>query len=420
MLQSLFDQLHAVCDVPLPNARSLPGALYQSPEFHQWERQHVFAADWLPVAHVSQIPEPGDFITIDLLGEPLVAIRDTDGTPRVFSRVCPHRSMDILPPGHMSGRLTKTAARAPLPESHGHTRFLQCPYHAWSFELNGRLVACPEMQHTCNFDRADHSLRTFATTLWNGFLFVNFDATAPPLAPDLTELNDFLAPWQPEQMVVVREQDWECDFDWKVMVENFSETYHHLGAHHSTLQPLMPAKRNWTEQERRRYLHSHLPFTDRYAAAIQSALDTGDTTATFPILPGLTEAGMTNWHIIIGYPLFLLLTAPDSWAWYRIDPIAPGKARLTTHLLVPASTRDRPDFPDLLEREYAKLVAFHLEDMEVCAAVQRGLQSRTSQPGPLSHLEMPVWLFHRYLAARTRQTWPTDDRPAALSQSPTA
>jgi hypothetical protein len=88
--------------------------------------------------------------------------------------------------------------------------------------------------------------------------------------------------------------------------------------------------------------------------------------------------------------------------------------------MVPASTRDRPDFPDLLEREYAKLVSFHLEDMEVCAAVQRGLQSRTSQPGPLSHLEMPVWLFHRYLAARTRQTWPTNDRPAAPSQSPTA
>jgi phenylpropionate dioxygenase-like ring-hydroxylating dioxygenase large terminal subunit len=221
-------------------------------------------------------------------------------------------------------------------------------------------------------------------------------------------------------MVVVREQEWECDFDWKVMVENFAETYHHLGAHHSTLQPLMPAKRNWTEQERRRYLHSHLPFTDRYAATIQSALDTSDTTATFPILPGLSEAGMTHWHILIGYPLFLLLTAPDSWAWYRVHPIAPGKARLTTHLLVPASTRDRPDFPDLLEREYAKLVSFHLEDMEVCAAVQRGLQSRTSQPGPLSHLEMPVWLFHRYLAARTRQTWPTDDRPAAPSQTPTA
>ena len=139
MLQRLFDQLHAVCDVPLSQARSLPAALYHDPEFHQWERQHVFAADWLPVAHLSQIPEPGDFITVDLLGEPLVAIRDADGTPRVFSRVCPHRSMDILPPGHMSGRLTKTAARAPLPESHGNTRFLQCPYHAWSFELNGRL-----------------------------------------------------------------------------------------------------------------------------------------------------------------------------------------------------------------------------------------------------------------------------------------
>jgi hypothetical protein len=102
--------------------------------------------------------------------------------------------------------------------------------------------------------------------------------------------------------------------------------------------------------------------------------------------------------------------------WYRVEPLGPHRMKLLTTILVPAETTNHPDFARMLESEVKMLVDFHLEDIEVCTAVQRGLYAAGCQRGRLSHLEMSVWLFQRYLAARARGTWPTLDRPAAPSQ----
>ena len=370
----------------------------------------------MAVAHVSQIPLVGDFLSLDLLEEPLVAVKGKDGAVRVLSRVCPHRAMDILPPGYSEGRLTTAERRDGLPEACGHSRFFLCPYHSWTFDLDGRLRACPEMQQAEDFQRDEWGLREFRSEVWNGFVFVNLDGEADALAKGLEEMDAAIAPWRVSELQVVFQQEWDCDFDWKVLVENFMESYHHLGAHRKTLQPLMPAKNTWTEEEHRHFIHSHLPYIPAHRAAIEESLRNGDASTGFPVIEGLTDDGLSHWHLYLIHPCFLFFTGHDGCAWYRIAPQGPGRIKLHTMLLVPETTTRRDDFSEIMERETQRLLDFHLEDMEACTAVQRGLGSRGWQPGRLSHLEMPVWLFHRYIAARSRGVWPTDDRPAAASQ----
>ena len=405
----------AVAELPLAQATTLPAGAYTSEEFFDWEVAHLLRGGWQCVAHVSQIPEPGDFINLDLVGEPLIAVRGKDRSVRVLSRVCPHRSMDIMPAGFGYGGHGPAEIRAGGPDC-GRTRIFLCPYHAWTFELDGRLKACPEMQHAEGFARDDFKLKPFRTEEWNGFIFVNLDSAAHPLASDLAEMASDLAAYRLPEMRLVVAREWECAFNWKVLVENFMESYHHLGIHHGTLQPMMPARDTWTERERRHYVRAHLPYRESVRNDYRAFEERGDFSGELPPVPGLSDLQKSEWGLYLIHPTFLLATAPDRVIWYRLQPLGPNRLKLLTTVMVPRSAAEREGFAPVMEKVAESLVRFHLEDMEVCTAVQRGLYASGWQQGRLSHLEMPVWLFHRYLAARIRGAWPTDDRPGAPGQ----
>jgi len=402
-------------ELPLAQARTLPAAAYTSEDFFDWEVAHLLRAGWQCVAHVSQIPAPGDFLNLDLLGEPLVAVHGKDGGIHVLSRVCPHRSMDILPAGFGYGGHGPAESRPGGPGC-GHTRLFLCPYHAWTFELDGRLKACPEMHQAECFARDDFRLKPFRAEVWNGFVFVNFDGTAAALGTGLPAMESDLAAFRIGEMSVVVAREWDCSFNWKVLVENFMESYHHLGIHHRTLQPMMPARDTWTEVERRHYVRAHLPYKESVRAEYLARVERNDFSGDLPPVPGLGEAQKSEWGLFLVHPTFLLATAPDRVIWYRLQPLGPNRLKLLTTVLVPRSAAGREGFAAAREKLADSLVQFHLEDMEVCTAVQRGLYASGWQQGRLSHLEMPVWLFHRYLAARIRDAWPTDDRAPAPGQ----
>lgn len=401
--------------LPLNRARTLPAQAYTSEEFFTWELDHILRAGWQCVAHVSQIPAPGDFLNLELLGEPLIIVRGKDDAIRILSRVCPHRSMDIMPEGFGYDGHSTAEGRDGKPDC-GHTRLFLCPYHAWTFELDGRLKACPEMHEAAAFCRDEFFLKPFRSEIWQGFIFVNLDGEAPPLAPGLVEMASDLAAFRPADMKLVIAREWDCPFNWKVLVENFMESYHHLGIHHKTLQPMMPARNTWTEQERRNYVRAHLPYKDSVREEYRAFENQGDFSAALPPLPGLSDRQKYEWGLFLVHPTFLLATAPDRLIWYRLQPLGPDRLKLITTTLVAADVVARENFESLRQNTARQLVDFHLEDMEVCTAVQRGLYASGWQPGRLSHLEMPVWLFHRYLAARIQGKWPTDDLPGAPGQ----
>lgn len=409
-LDEVFADIQRTAALPLARATTLPPEAYTSEAFYEWEVENIFKKEWQCLAHLSQIPNAGDFITLDLLGEPLIVVHGKDGAVRVLSRTCPHRGMDIMPPGfgrdgHGTGEPTgETGA--------GHARLLLCPYHAWTFELDGRLKACPEMHQAEGFTRDAFGLREFRSEIWNGFVFGNLDGQAAPLAPRLAGMDADFGQWNTAGMQLVIQREWDCPFNWKVLVENFMESYHHLGAHAKTLQPMMPARDTWNEQERELYVRCHLPFKE----SVLDELHRREHTFGFPTIETLDASKKTESGLFLVFPHFLAFTLPDRIVWYRVVPLGPGRIKLLTTMLVPKETAARPDFEALLEPETPLFFEFHLEDMEMCTAIQRGMSSLGAQRGRLSHLEMSVWLVQRYLAARIRGTWPTLDQPAAPSQ----
>ncbi len=405
-LEELLEEIQRVADLPLERGRTFPAEAYTSPDFLQWEVENVLGVGWICLAHASQIPTPGDFINVDVLGEPLIVVHGKDGEIRILSRVCPHRAMDIMPPGFGYDGHGPADFRTGSPGC-GHTRLFLCPYHHWSFELDGSLKGCPEMQKAEGFCRDEIGLKTFRCEVWKGFVFLNLSGNATPVAEQYAALGEDIAGWEPEKLKVVIAKEWDCPFNWKVLVENFMEAYHHLGAHCKTLQLLMPAKNTWTEGERAHSMRVNLPFKD------SAEFDPNDD---FPTIPTLPEDQVRQMAVYLGQPSFLLFTGPDRMFWYRIDPVAPDRSRLLTTCLVNDSAMADPEYDRKLALADKMLVDFHLEDMEVCTAVQRGFYASGYQRGRLSHLEMPIWLFQRYLAARARGTYPTLDRPAALSQ----
>lgn len=412
-LPALLAEVQACADRPLAQSLTLPAGAYASEAFYRWEEKHLLRAGWLSVTHVSQVEKAGDFITLELLGEPLVVVRDKDQRIRVLSRSCPHRGMDIMPPGFGHGPAEAREGAS----GGGHTRLFLCPYHSWTFELDGGLKACPEMHAAEGFHRSEWGLREFRSEVWNGFILVNLDGAASQTpAQQWSGFSDHLAKWADQDMVIVDAREWACPFNWKVIVENFMESYHHVGAHSQTLQPMMPARDTWTEEERAHYIRCHLPYGVKEREAITQAQAEGRERATFPVIPGLDERDRFEWGLTLGYPSMLLAYVPDCLIWYRIQPEGPHRHTLLTMLLVPRATTQLPDFAERLKCGTEASVNFHLEDMEMCVGVQRSYYASGYQRGRLSHLEMSIWLFQRYLGARARGLFPTEDRAAAAGQ----
>lgn len=386
-VQALLRDLQQAAALPLAQARTLDPACYTDRAYFELEKKLVLNAGWLCAGHVSQLPETGAFVPVDFLDEPVLLLRGEDGGITALSRVCPHRGADVLLDGEETGCGVFTGK-------------ITCGYHRWVFGLDGALRAAPQMQKADAFDPKDWRLAPIRSEVWHGFIFVNLDGAAPPLEGDFAAFGQIVAPWKLQELQLVISMDWECAFNWKVMVENWIESYHHLGPHTKTLNPLMPAQDSWTEQPAAKFIHAHLPMTGREAQPLLEIIRQGGSGDGFLPLPGLNAAQQSEWNLFVGFPCFMLLLARDRAIWYRLQPISPERCRLTTTTLVSRASLAMPNYEAVLAAETAMLRDFHLEDMTVNAAVQRGLRSSHAVQGRLSHLEEPVWQFHRQLAAR--------------------
>jgi phenylpropionate dioxygenase-like ring-hydroxylating dioxygenase large terminal subunit len=392
-VQYLNEQIRLAASLPLSKATTLPREVYIDPTYFRYEVEAVLKADWICIAHVSQLKEPGSYVALTLFDEPLVVLRGLDGRIRVLSRVCPHRASDVMP------------ENMGFAES-GKINSLVCPYHRWSFDFTGKLRGCPEMHRAEDFEKHDWRLSEIRFELWQGFVFVNLGGDAVSLAEQYAEFATMVAPWSIADLELVVGMDWDCDFNWKVMLENWMESYHHLGTHHKTLHPLMPAQNTWTDPEYSHFVRAHLPFADDVADQIRSADSAGDRLSGFAPIPGLPLERRLGWEVYVGFPCFMVLTAPDRVIWYRLQPESTDRCRLLTTILVTRESLQAKDYAETLASEKQMLQNFHVEDMLVNAAVQRGLRSRYAVRGRLSHLEEPIWLIQRYLAARSRGSYP--------------
>lgn len=391
-VEELKRRVVASAKLPLEHAMSLPPEVYTSEAYFDYEVATVLSRSWMGVAHVSQLKKPGDYVNIELLGEPLLVIRAKDGQIRVLSRVCPHRAMDVMSP-----------ASAEAASETGNAPILVCPYHRWSFDLDGKLKGCPEMHEAADFNKEDWGLSEFRSEIWQGFVFVDFSGEAEPLETQFAGWAEIIAPWKVAEMQMTTEMEWIVDANWKVMVENWAESYHHLGSHHSSLHVQMPAGMTWCEQPDDNVLRCHLPYKPELVAELKAATAAGNPPPGFRPIQGLTEAQENEWGVWVGLPCFMFLTGPDRTIWYRLQPLSAGKCKLTTTTLVDPANFADPDYEKTLKEQNAMLADFHMEDMAMYPGVQRGLNSRAARPGRLSHLEDPVLRLQRYLARRIEE-----------------
>jgi len=385
-LRQIQDSILATAERPLEQATALPTGAYTDPDFYNWEVEHVLKKQWLCVGHISQIPAVGDYLNVDLLGERLTITRDRESCVSVFSRVCAHRGMDLMPAAYGHSR-------------QGNRRSFVCPYHHWSYDLGGNLIGAPEMDKHVGFDKQNFCLPRFRSEVWEGFIFVTFDAELASVKDRYLGLLPFLGHRQMGKLELAIDLKWDCPFNWKILVENFMEPYHHLGAHHKTFEPIMPASKTWTESEAKHYIACHLPFAKR----ITDSPEERGKLLEFDLSPLLEPQDLGEYTVYLGEPSFLLFVGPDRVYWYGLRPEGPDRMTLHTTLLIEPGFQQSERYERVLQKATEDLKQFHIEDMEVCSAVQAGLQSTRYQPGPLSHLEMPIWLFQRYLARQILQ-----------------
>jgi phenylpropionate dioxygenase-like ring-hydroxylating dioxygenase large terminal subunit len=349
---------------------TLPPACYTDAALYAREEERIFRREWLPVCRADQLAEPGDYLALDLAGEPLVAVRGRDGALRVLSNVCRHRWM-------------------PLAAGSGRTHAFQCPYHLWSYALDGRLLGAPGMEGSRCFDRSKTRLPELRSEVWQGFLFVNLDGAAAPLAARLAPLDEKLAGWRLGELRTLAALDFDSPWNWKVMLENAAESYHHMGPHAGTLEPLLPALRTAVPAQQGDFLFWRNPTRDGAPLA-----------AVFPPLPGLGAEERAALTLAAVPPFLLIALQPDQMVAFQILPDSVERHRVRWWVCAPESVRAAPDFEAKLAASRALLDAVHREDMATCAAVQRGLRSRLAAPGALSPLEGTLAHFHRWWLTR--------------------
>jgi phenylpropionate dioxygenase-like ring-hydroxylating dioxygenase large terminal subunit len=273
-LEQLETQLHDCAGRPQDSRITLPPETYYDPDWFALERARNHERDWLLLGHVSELPCAGSYLCIDVLDEPLFLVRDEEESLRVLSRVCRHRGADMRP--------DKVA---------GRTRAFVCPYHHWSYKLSGKLRSAPLMDGSEALDPENCGLPEFRHEIWNGFVFVAFDPDARPLAERLGHFEARLRNWRLADMRVVRKQDWPAPWNWKIMVENFVEGYHHIGTHARSLEPIWPANTHETEYVPTGTTMLRFPNSEDYLAR-RVRREAGAGAEGLGAIPGLTDADL--------------------------------------------------------------------------------------------------------------------------------
>jgi phenylpropionate dioxygenase-like ring-hydroxylating dioxygenase large terminal subunit len=359
---------------PLEKASTLPGDAFTSPDVYEREVERILLREWLCVGRTDQIPEPGDYFTLDLLGDKLVAVRGEDAEIRVLSRICRHRAAELV-------------------QGCGNARSFQCPYHSWTYRLDGRLVGAPYMERADGFDRASCRLPEIRSELWEGWIFANFDREAEPLDPQLAPLSKLLGNYRMSEMVAVETATFDSRFNWKVLVDNFMEAYHHIAIHRDTFEPLFPASRSHSPDNEGPYSVLFMPGPEGGAPAEC-------------LVPGLPRVGPLDGHeehqlvAAVVYPFHLFATSAQSLTWYQVLPVSFDRFTLRIFSCFPQQALEDATLRSFVEGLQAFTKTVHHQDIGACEAAWAGLNARSFESGRLCPLEKPIWQFNQWWIER--------------------
>ncbi len=357
---------------PLPlDARTLPARYYIDPDHFLRERERFYAGKWVYVGRDDEIPNPGDSVLREVVEESLIIVRGDDHEVRAFYNVCRHRGTRLLTE----------------PESCVGKR-IQCPYHAWTFDLQGKLVGAPHMEEGPRFRKEDYPLKSVALGRWDGHLFVHLGDNPEPLEAQLGDLIERFAPWGMGNLRRASRIVYDVAANWKLIHQNFSECLH-CPVIHPALQQLS------------HYLSGeNLPATESYLGGLMDLRDGIETLSmggksTRAKLPGLAEADRKRVYFYAILPNLLLSLHPDYMITHRLTPLACDRTEIVCDFHVHPSELARPDFDLADVLEFWDLT--NRQDWHVSELTQLGLKSRSFSPGPYSDREDLLYGFDRII-----------------------
>jgi len=340
-------------------ARTLAQRYFVSPEIFAGEQEKIFSRQWVLVGHQRQIAEAGDYFTAEVAGENLVIVRDKRGATRGFYNVCRHRGSRLIE------------------NRNGQCAAIQCPYHAWTYALDGRLIGAPHMDETPGFNKADYSLGQAQLDLWEGFILVNLADSPAPLEEWFAPLAGKFSHWNMAALRSAKRIDYEVRANWKLIFQNYSECYHCLGVHPelSKVSPYDSAENDLTEG----------PFLGGFMriAADKSLTMSGNACA----LP-VGNFGDQDFRLVFYYSIFpnmLLSLHPDYVMVHHLQPQSPERTLISCDWFFNPKAFERSDFDPDDAVKFWDMV--NKQDWHVCELSQQGIASRAYEPGPYSARE---------------------------------
>ncbi len=348
-----------------PRPKTLPQQYFVSQEFFARELEKIFATNWVLVGHQTQLAEPGDYFLAEVNGESLVVAKDQRSTIRAFYNVCRHRG----------ARLCE--------EQSGHASAIRCPYHAWTYALDGRLLGAPHMDETPGFNKTEYPLKPARLGLWEGFIFLNLEDASTErggymsLEKWFEPLDGKFSRWNLAGLRAAKRIEYDVHANWKLMFQNYSECYHCLGVHPelSKISPYDSAENDLTDG----------PFLGGFMRiASGKSLTMSGNACALPV----GDFGDDDFKFVFYYSIFpnmLLSLHPDYAMVHQLQPQSPQRTLILCDWFFNPEAFKRSDFDPNDAIKFWDMV--NKQDWHVCELSQQGIASRAYESGPYSARE---------------------------------
>jgi len=354
--------------------KTLAGRYYTSEDVYAAETERIFTKRWLYAGRAVSLPSHGSYFLLEVDSESIIVLRDDSGTVRAFHNICRHRGTRLC-----------TEAEGQL------SRSIRCPYHAWTYALDGRLIGAPHMSEVEGFRREEYPLHSVAVALWGGCVFINLTPEPEPLPEAFAPLIGKFARWELADLQVAHRMSYDVAANWKLIFQNYSECYH-CPSLHPALNRLTPFRNASNDLEEGPFLGGPM----RMASQDGSMTMSGRRCA--PALGDLSGEELSSVYYYTIFPSLLLSLHPDYVLTHQIQRRAPDRTRIVCEWLFHPSAISAPGFDPSGAVEFWHMT--NQQDWQVSELSQRGVASRAYRPGPYSGLESMIAAWDReYLAA---------------------
>jgi Rieske 2Fe-2S family protein len=358
---------------PFGRSVMLPREAYTSERVLAFELERLFGGSWVCVGRDGELAGPGSQRAVRVGGAGVLLVRGGDGRTRAFANVCRHRGHELLPAGAATSRRT-----------------ILCPYHAWTYDLDGSLRVAPGFRGLATFAPGEHGLVELPVEVWHGFVFVNGSGDAPPFAEHVGALGQVVAPYRPERLLPLASHSYDLAANWKIVLENYHECYH-CPLIHPELCLVSPPDSGDNFDLPGAWVGGTMDLKDH---AVTMSFD--GRSGGVPI-PGL-EGEQLRTVIYVGLlPNLLLSLHPDYLMTHLVEPLAPGGCHVTCTWHFPPEAAERPGFDPAYAVDFWDRT--NRQDWAACESVQRGMASPHFRPGPLAPAEDAVHRLVTMIAA---------------------